>query len=482
MANDTEYTDELQIAISLWKERDYRFIVDADGKLHEKQNEALCLLTDTETEELGYGGAAGGAKSWTGCVWLVMMALAYPDTKWFIGREELTRLLSSTYITFQKVCKKYGLRRDVDWVYRDKYHYVEFTNGSRIDFLDVKYVPRDPLYERFGSSEYTGGWLEEGGEIHFGAYDTLRTRVGRHNNEKYGILAKLLVTLNPKKNWCHQVFWKPFKANTLPKGICFLQALVTDNPYIDAGYIDKLRAIKDKVRKQRLLYGNFDYDDDDNALMDYDSIMNIFTNDFVEDGEGFITADIARFGKDKSIIMRWKGWRMVEIVVLIHKKTTEVAAAIRAMCAKHRIPISNVVVDEDGVGGGVVDELGCKGFVNNSSPLPEPETPRDRGKEIKPNYANLRSQCYFRISERVNDSGLYALVADPETRETISEELEQIKKADVDNDKKLQVVDRKTIVELLGRSPDYASSLMMRDYFELKPPLKPQRNLADRFR
>ena len=31
--------------------------------------------------------------------------------------------------------------------------------------------------------------------------------------------------------------------------------------------------------------------------------------------------------------------------------------------------MSNIVVDEDGVGGGVVDILKCNGFVNNSRPM-----------------------------------------------------------------------------------------------------------------
>lgn len=469
------FPDEVKAAIDLWKLNDFRFIVDVNGKLHEKQNEALCILTDGETEELGYGGAAGGAKSWTGCCWVLFMAAAYPDTKWFIGREELTRLLQSTYITFGKVANKYGFRRDIDWKYNGQYHFIQLANGSRIDLLDVKFLPRDEYYERFGSLEYTGGWLEEGGEVHFGAYDTLRSRVGRHNNDKYGILGKLFVTLNPKKNWCHNVFWKPFKSKTLPENTKFLQALVTDNPFIDTGYIDKLRGIKDKVRRQRLLHGNFDYDDDDKALMDYDSITDLFVNQHVESGEKFITGDIARFGADKTVIILWSGWRVMEIHTLYHKKTTEVAAFIRELANKYGVPMSRVVVDEDGVGGGVVDELSCKGFVNGSSPLPEPETPKDKGKKVKPNYLNLRSQCYYRLSFRVVEKKIYILCEDYEVREMIMDEMEQVKKKDVDNDKRLQVVQKKDMKEMLGRSPDYADAIMMRDFFELKPVKKPQK-------
>ena len=70
-----------------------------------KQQEALKVLTDTTTTVLLYGGAAGGGKSFLGCFWLMVNCLAYPDTKWFIAREELKRIRQSTLITFFKVSK-----------------------------------------------------------------------------------------------------------------------------------------------------------------------------------------------------------------------------------------------------------------------------------------------------------------------------------------------------------------------------------------
>lgn len=449
---------DLALRMDLFKAKDFRFITVQNGRKHEKQEEALYILTDNETRELGYGGGAGGAKSWTGAGWLAFMCICFPDTRWFIGREELKRITESTLITFFKVCRAYGIK---GWKYNGQLHYIQFENGSRIDLLDLKYLPSDPLYERYGSTEYTGGWIEEGGEVHFGAYDTLKTRIGRHNNDKYGILGKLLVTLNPKKNWCHQTFWKPFKAGLLPKAIKFLQSLVTDNPYIDSGYIEQLKAIKDKVRKQRLLYGNFDYDDDDNALMTYDAITDIFSNAFIEEGEGFITGDIARFGKDRSVIFVWRGWKVIEIHVLFHKKTTETAAYIEQLRLKHSIPISRIIVDEDGVGGGVVDMLGCNGFVNNSSPLPNPV---DQSKE---NYRSLKAQCAYILADFIEDRKIYTICEDPEMKEHIIEELEQIKRKEPDSDKKLDIVSKDVVKSLIGRSPDYGDNYIMRMWFEI---------------
>lgn len=463
MANDLLKIPRINVLVELFKRRRFDPFVIKDGKKHQKQEQSLFILTDNETKEFAYGGAAGGAKSWTGCVWLVMACLTYPGTRWFIGREELKRLRASTYQTFLKVCKAYGVAKDAYWDYNGQDHFIQFHNGSRIDMLDLKYVPRDPYYERYGSVEYTGGWIEEGGEVNFGAYDTLKSRVGRHLNDKYGLLGRIFVTLNPKKNWCHTVFWKPFKAGQLPTKVKFLQALVQDNPFIDPGYIDNLMSITDKVKKQRLLYGNFDYDDDDNALMTYDAINDLFTNEFVVDGKKYITADVARFGSDKSVIMVWNGLRVVEIKTLEKQRTTKVADEIDKIRNRYSIPISHVVVDEDGVGGGVVDKLGCPGFINNSSPL---ENPHSQEQE---NYKNLKTQCYYMLAERVNDHKIFVKCEDYEIREALTEELEQVKRHNADSDGKLEVMPKDKVKDLLGRSPDYSDTLMMRMFFELKP-------------
>ena len=90
----------LEIKIEAYKRKMFGFITVRQSKKHTKQEEALQILTDTKTEEFLYGGAAGGAKSWTGCSWLLFNCLAYPETKWFIGREELKRITESTLISF----------------------------------------------------------------------------------------------------------------------------------------------------------------------------------------------------------------------------------------------------------------------------------------------------------------------------------------------------------------------------------------------
>ena len=451
-----------EVCVSLFKKGLFDFITVFNGKKHKKQEEALKMLVDNVTEEFLYGGAAGGAKSWTGCVWLMFMCLIFPNTKYFIGREELKRITKSTLLTFFKVAKEYGVD---SFRYNGQSNTIIFDNGSSIDLLELKYLPRDPLYERFGSMEYTAGWIEEGSETNFGAYDVLKTRIGRQHNDKFGILAKIFITCNPKKNWLYPEFYKPFKAGKLKTGLKrFLQAFVQDNPFIESGYIERLKRTKDKSKKERLLHGNWDYDDNPYALCEYDSILSVFENDHIQESKDFyITADIARFGSDFARIGVWRGWELIEVVSFATSKTTEIQAAIEALRAKYQIPKSQCVADEDGVGGGVVDSCGIKGFTNNARPFKEKTS--DGSKEV-PNYENLQGQCLFGLADKINEAQFY-ISADisPTEKEQILEELSTIER-DPKVVKKLAVTKKAKIKEDIGRSPDWRDLMLMRKYFD----------------
>ena len=137
------------------------------------------------------------------------------------------------------------------------------------------------------------------------------------------------------------------------------------------------------------------------------------------------------------------------------------------MAEQYRIPRQNIIIDSDGVGGGLADELpGCYAFVNGSTPIQEfDDDPKYRTQETKKfSYRNLRSQCYFRMAETINTGkvGCYADV-DPEVKAWIIEELEAIRRTDVDNNEsKLAIIPKDEIKEIIGRSPDFSDAMMMR--------------------
>ena len=454
---DANISIPLAVKIELFKRGCFDFITSREGKKHEKQDRALHILTDKETVEFLYGGAAGGAKSWTGACWLMFNCLAYPGTKWFCGRESLKRITQSTLITFNKVASAYGIERDVLYKYNGQLNYIEFYNGSRIDMLDLRYIPSDPLYERYGSIEYTGGWIEEGGEVNFGAYDTLKTRIGRHMNDQYSLLRKILITCNPKKNWMYTVFYKPNEKKELPTFMKFLNCLVQENPFIERDYIEALASTSDKVKKERLLKGNWEYDDNPNALCSYDDIIAIYGSQIsIKTGKYYLTADIARFGSDYARIAVWDGYHIIDIKSFAVSKTTEIQSYILRCLKKYRIPNHLAIADEDGVGGGVVDNCGIQGFVNGSRAFADE------------NYANLQTQCGYKLAEHINnhDVGIDADILSQEDRDQIAVELEQLQTWNADSDGKLKLKPKEQIKADIGCSPDWRDLLLMRCWFD----------------
>lgn len=429
------------------------------------QRLSLKYLRDNETNELLYGGGARGGKSWFGNSWVIMECLSKPESAWLIAREELTKLRDTTYLTFFKVANSIGLKKDVHYFVNSQSLTVTFYNGSVIFFRELKYLPSDPEFDRIGSYDLTGAFIDEAQQIHHKAINVLRGRFSVLSGKGWSTIPKVLYTCNPSKNWIYTVFVKPHKEGVLQSDRQFVKSLATDNPYVDEAYINNLRK-SDKVTVERLLNGNFEYDDDPARLMEYDSIIDIFTNSFVKTGERFITADIARFGSDKAVIKVWDGFRVIRIVSFNKSALTLLSKTIKDLANEWHIPMSHVICDEDGVGGGVVDILGCKGFVNGSKPFDE-KTDNPNDDENPPQYLNLKSQCYFKLADLINKNGLF--ICETEFKDLIIEELEQVKRHNIDKDGKLAIIPKEKVKELLGRSPDFSDALMMRMYFELVP-------------
>lgn len=436
---------------------------------NEKQKECWRKWADKTTTEINYGGAKGGAKSYTGAALIFSSAFMYPGTHWFIARNKLSDLVRFTIPTINEFFSNSGIDMSKHIKFNGQYNIYECDNKSKVFLLDAAYMPSDPLYMRFGSMQFTGGWGEEVGEWDEAADMNLQAGIGRWKNDEYNLPPKYLRTCNPSKNFMYRNVYKPFREGLLKDYQCFIQALPQDNKMLPSGYIEQLQRILSANEKRRLLHGDWEYDDDPAALITYDKILDVFTNTHVPEGPKRITCDVARLGGDKIVIIEWDGFRGK--VKHYQKQTLEITGGLLED-ARYRLGIGNsdVLVDEDGMGGGIIDFLKFKGFVNNSSPLPSPIGPRDAaGNPIKENFDNLKSQCYFRLADRINKNGIYLQCESEQVKQWIIEELEQVKQKTLDSDLKKGVVPKDKIKELLGRSPDFADTIMMREWFELKP-------------
>lgn len=435
-------------------------LLEFDSHGNDKQKQAAAAWIDSSVEDIVYGGSKGSGKSYLGVSMIFGDAFIYPGTHYFIARKKLNDLRKYTIPSIYEVFDHWGIKPSM-WKYNGQDNYFELHNGSKVFLLQAKYEPSDPMFYRFGSMQMTRGWIEEAGEFELDARNNLAASIGRWKNEQYGLKGKMLQTCNPAKNYLYKGYYKPNKEGALPKHIRFIQALPDDNKRLDAGYLESLNRNLSKNQKERLLKGNWEYDDDPTALCEYDNILSIFNNSHVADGDKYLTSDIARMGSDKAIIAVWSGWKVIEFVIFEISKTTEIQSAITALRSKHQIPANRCVADEDGVGGGVVDNSKIEGFVNNSRALNDE------------NYRNLQSQCCYKLAEKIQEGALF-IEADlsEKHREEIIEELEQLKTYDGDNDGKLRILPKEKIKENIGRSPDWRDVLMMRVYFDLSKPFE----------
>ena len=369
-----------------------------------------------------------------------------------MGRAKLKSLRETTLNTFFELSSKLQLQNQFN--YNSQNSTINFTNGSQILLKDLFLYPSDPNFDSLGSLEITGAFIDECNQIVHKAWQIVLSRC-RYKLKEFGLTPKLLGTCNPAKNWTYKEFYNPNKNNTLPNNRKFIQALPTDNPNLPQSYLDSLLSL-DKVSKERLYFGNWEYDDDPSALIDIDSIVDYFNPNHIErTGKMYMTIDVARKGKDTTVFRVWDDWLCIYRFQIDKSDLTVVVDKGLQLQKKYNIPLSQIVADEDGVGGGVVDFFKCKGFVNNSTPLNDE------------NFNNLKSQCGFKMAKKIVDRECGEICDNTAVMNITIEEMEQVKQKDIDKDGKIALVSKDIVKQMIGRSPDEWDSIMMRYYFEL---------------
>lgn len=416
-----------------------------------RQSEALKFLSvDSDVETILYGGAAGGGKTMLGCMWQILRRLKYPGTRSLIGRAKLDTLKKTTMATFFQVANEIGLKAGEDFVYNQQSHIIKFSNGSEIILADLFLYPSDPMMTDLGGLEVTDVFIDEATEITEKAYSIVSSRI-RYKLNEFGLKPKILLTCNPSKGWIYNQFYLPYKNQNLPAHRAFVQALPGDNIHLPDSYVTSLTRLPEADRK-RLLEGDWEFDNSSDRLYMYDELIRCFREP-MNVGEGYITADIARLGKDRTVICVWKGLSCIDIVILRQKRQDEVKAEIQRLMNQHQVRLSNVLADADGVGGGLVDSLRCREFMNGSKAV--------RGTQ----YMNLKADCYFRLGELIDKNEITLPI---KYQEDIVKELELVRRVDPDKEGKLRVTSKDTISQRTGGiSPDIADAIMMRAFFEL---------------
>lgn len=353
------------------------------------QHKAWKYIQDKTTNHILYGGSAGSGKSYLGCMWIFLSTLQYPNTRYLIGRSRLNNLKRTTLKTLLDIFKKYNF---TNYHLNNITSTITFDNGSEIILIDLYPYPNDEDYDRLGSLEITGAFIDELSEISYKGFEVLTSRI-RYKLNEYNLIPKLFCASNPAQGWPKNYFYKPYTEGRELEHVRFIPALPTDNPHLPQEYLETLDRTLEHSLKQRLLHGDWNFDSDDYSLFQYEKLQNSFYNDYFVnvDLKKYITVDVGDLGSDKTVIALWYGWKCVKLIKLEKNETTQVVQKIREIMSSEQVIIGNVIIDSVGVGAGAASLLkGCVRYMGSN-------------KSINTGYRNIKTELMYKFAEKINN-------------------------------------------------------------------------------
>lgn len=252
-----------------------------------------------------------------------------------------------------------------------------------------------------------------------------------------------------------------------------------DNPFIDKTEIEKAKRELDyDTFKQEILA---EYLDNAGALFHYDALVDVFSN-IVDDGERYLTVDIADDGSDKTIFSFWRGLCEYRREEFSRLNTEGIISQIREYAKDDRIPYSHILVDAIGVGAGVASSSLLDGIIGYKSSYQAIKTDANIVRLPNVNYTkiaaalvsdykNLRSQCVFTLSDKINNH-LIASMMSGRQKEAIIEELSNYQDTSKGDGKRM-ATQKEEVKDIIGRSPDASDTWIMRMYFEVMRTISP---------
>lgn len=128
----------------------------------------------------------------------------------------------------------------------------------------------------------------------------------------------------------------------------------------------------------------------DDGIVPLSVVTEAASRESVRDEEAIVACDVARFGRDKTIVMKRQG-NVARIVWQVQgRDTQQIAGWLGAYCHDHRV--DTLVIDDTGVGGGVTDRLREEGVAARLVAFNGGERANNERR-----YANAISEVWFRM-------------------------------------------------------------------------------------
>ena len=165
-----------------------------------------------------------------------------------------------------------------------------------------------------------------------------------------------------------------------------------------------------------------------------------------------IGVDIARSGADSTVLLLRCGNLLKDVREYRNINTMEVVKKLIAFVERHNVPWENVVVDEIGIGAGVVDRLREQNHYVQAVNFGTAASNSDK-------FLNKRAKCYWQVKEAINPEAKHPLVI-PQNLGRLCSELAAIEWT-VTSNGKIKLEAKEDIKKRLGFSPDFADALAL---------------------
>lgn len=244
-----------------------------------------------------------------------------------------------------------------------------------------------------------------------------------------------------------------------PMSRTFIPSRIADNPHLmGTGYMATLQALPEPLRSQ-MLYGDFQAGIEDDAMQVIptawvDQAMARWKRPDVLPPMDAVGVDVARGGKDKTLIARRHGMWFDEAIVYPGSSTPNgpIVAGYTLAATRDNAPIH---IDVIGVGSSPYDFLNNAGLQVTGVNVSEKADRTDRSGRLR--FFNLRSQLWWMMREALDpdaNTGI-ALPPDKQLAADLCAPNWHLRGATV------QVESREEIYDRIKRSPDWASAYIL---------------------
>jgi hypothetical protein len=240
----------------------------------------------------------------------------------------------------------------------------------------------------------------------------------------------------------------------------FIPSKVTDNVFMmSTGYEAMLQALPEPLRSQ-MLHGDFSAGMEDGAFQCIpsawvDEAMARWTEDHKEKEMTSVGVDVARGGRDNTVIAtRYSQWYAP--LKLYPGKDTPDGPIVAGLAIAEQRDSAPIHIDVIGVGGSVVDHLGCNDIqaVGINGAEKAPDYARDKSGQLR--FRNMRAYLYWQFREAL----------DPKTGKNIALPPDNALKADLCTPlwklsaQGIQIEAKEEVIKRIGRSPDKGDAVI----------------------